>query len=126
MEPLCPEGLDEDGLEEGEDDDGELLGDDGELLGDEGELLGDEGELLGDGMLGDGSPDEGELGGGLLLLEEQPATPRAAARTSMGSRCRAFRYILSQVPGTTSIFSPPEIRFLRQDHVRCRMESLTG
>lgn len=70
LEPLCPEdpAL---GLlcpEEPDEEEGELgLCDDGELLG---ELL------LGDGRLGEGML--GELGGGELLLEEQPARASAA------------------------------------------------
>lgn len=73
-EPLCSEELD---------------GDDGDEEGDEGEEDGDDGVLLGDGMLGEGRPEEGvegELGGGVLLLEAQPAIPSTVAINSTGSR----------------------------------------
>ncbi len=59
VEPLCPDDPEE-----------EELG-----LCDEGELLG---EPLGEGMLGDGML-VGELGGGELLLEEQPASASVSA-----------------------------------------------
>ena len=85
LEPLCPDELEVEPLcpddPDGEDELG--LWDDGELgLWDEGELLG---ELLGDGMLGEGRPELGELGGGELLLEEQPASAMAAARSRTGA-----------------------------------------
>jgi hypothetical protein len=97
-EPLCPDWLDWDGeplwvegLELGGEEDGEPgLCEDGELLGD---------GMLGDGMLGEGIPEEGVLGegGGLLLLDEQPARLRTAVASRVHSQppagiCRDFEF----------------------------------
>ncbi len=98
------EELDEEGLEEGELEpglEGELeLGLEGEL-GLDGEL-GLEGELLGEGMLGEGRPEEGvlgELGGGELLLEEQPARTIVIAAIKVMQRAEEF---IKLPPGITS------------------------
>jgi hypothetical protein len=88
LEPLDPAGLEllwPLGPEDPEEDD-ELglwleLWDDGELLG----------ELLGVGMLGEGmlELELGELGGGELLLDEQPASAMAAPSSRAGANRRA-------------------------------------
>jgi hypothetical protein len=59
-------------------------------LWDDGELLG---ELLGEGMLGEGmlELELGELGGGELLLDEQPASATAAPSSRAGA---------NRLPGT--------------------------
>ena len=108
VDPLCPDGLDDglDGEEEGDEgDEDELLGEEGVLLGDEGELLGDEGELLGDGMLGDGMPEDGLLGGGwLLLFDEHPA--RASRRRHEQNRQSAAGPPVCQLLNTHDAVTP--------------------
>ncbi len=104
LEPVCPEELDVEPLcpDDPDEEEGELgLCEDGELLG---ELLGE--GRLGEGMLGEGMLVLGEVGGGELLLEEQPASARAAPNRSAGMTRRSFSLMVSPVIGLVILSAP--------------------
>ena len=95
LEPLWPDELEVEPLwPDWPDEEDELgLWEEGELgLWDDGELLG---ELLGEGMLGDGML--GELGGGELLLDEQPASANAAPSSRAGMP--RLNVLIERMPG---------------------------